>query len=137
MLLIKTRLDGEMAEILRKRDIPVLMDYLARGKNDQEQGNPTAVVHPSSTAGSLQTNDKRPAFLVKLENELREKMQGHVRFQGEGQPYLYNLNQIAYIMEGSDTDNKKKVSRTRVARAMSEIGISPIMIPSDTPGGTG
>jgi hypothetical protein len=66
--------------------------------------------------------------LVKLRDFLHAEMNPkHIITGRETGIVIYNLNQVAYFMEGDVTDGKKSVARERVSRGLKNLKLPHIM----------
>jgi hypothetical protein len=79
----------------------------------------TTIIHPHNTqkhTGQV-CDDTGDPFLVALEKHLLERLDAHDVVTGEDGVLLFNVNQVAYIMEESYTDKQQNSTRSRLKYA--------------------
>ena len=80
------------------------------------------------------SDDSRDPMLVAFEAYLLKHMRQSDLQRDEEGVLLFNVNQVAYLVEGSNTDNTKKVTRRRVNSALDASAIAVVMQAPSFPG---
>lgn len=82
----------------------------------------------------LAVEAKRDHMLSQFEEYLLTKLRECDVIKDNQGVWLFNVNQTAYIIEGSCTDEFKRKTRRRVNNALSSSAITLVMVKSPTPG---
>jgi hypothetical protein len=150
MRVVKDNLNGNIPDMLRQKNNMMFMDYLARGlskaiteereANTMSNGAVNASVSinriPQVIDRSIDRRpqvidrsiDRRPQVIIQLERDLTTGLKDNDIRIGERGVYLFNLNQVAYIIEGDLTDGKKSAARERVSRILLQYNIYHVMV---------
>ena len=98
---------------------------------------PVATIVPAALMPNQQqlaVEAKRDHMLSQFEEYLLTKLRECDVIKDNQGVWLFNVNQTAYIIEGSCTDEFKRKTRRRVNNALSSSAITLVMVKSPTPG---
>jgi hypothetical protein len=102
----------------------------------------TTIIHPQHIQKQIgqvsddrrpQLIDRMPQVINQLERDLTTGLKEKDISLDEGGVYLFNLNQTAYIIEGSKTPDEKRSVRDKVLRELIKYNIEHVMV--RVPGG--
>jgi hypothetical protein len=85
----------------------------------------TTIVHPQRTQKQVGqvSDDTRDPMLVTLEKYLLQNLRASDVMTGEDGILLFNINQVAYIMEGSATNKQQNSTRSRLKDAVPSLQV--------------
>jgi hypothetical protein len=109
MTLITDKLEGKIPDMLRKKNNMIFMDYLAGGQSNKIAGERQANAMSNGAVNASFSIDRRPQVIIQLERDLAQGLkENDIRLSKEG-VYLFNLNQVAYIIEKAMPEKKKSM----------------------------
>jgi hypothetical protein len=109
MTLITDKLEGKIPDMLRKKNNMIFMDYLAGGQSNKIAGERHANAMSNGAVNASFSIDRRPQVIIQLERDLAQGLkENDIRLSKEG-VYLFNLNQVAYIIEKAMPEKKKSM----------------------------
>ena len=129
IVLAQTFLKGDVHDILLLEDpYPRFVDYVIRASlpAPSAPSAPTAVVTASTPIapenGAMVVDSPAQAPPVPARDPMLEAFEAHLLknlretdvAKDEDGIYLFNVNQVAYLVEGSNTEEKQKTTRNRI-----------------------
>lgn len=105
----------EAVAMISAANTAAIMTTAIRAEQEQQLGLPL----PAAMEAAVP--DGRDPMLMALEGHLKQKLkQSDMQYDSEN-VMIFNVNQVAYILEECSTDNGKRLSRERVEKGLNDI----------------
>lgn len=106
----------EAVAMISSANTAAIMATVIRAEQEQQQ---QTLSLPVTTEDAVP--DSCDPLLMTLEGHLKQKLKKCDMQYDKDNIMIFNLNQVAYILEECSTENAKKLSRERVEKGLSEI----------------